>query len=186
MKLFIKYMVCIRCKMVVASELEKLGIEYSKIDLGEVQLRDGISEEQKVALNVSLKKYGLEILEDRKSQIIERIKNIIIELIHYSDEELRVNFSQLLSEKLNLDYTYLANMFTEVTGSSIQQFIMNHKIEHVKELIFYNELNLSEIAWKLHYSSVQHLSSQFKKITGLTPSQFKELKNKRLKALDEI
>ena len=186
MILFIKHMVCIRCKMVVASELEKLGISYTKLEIGTVEIIGNITAEQKEAFNIAIKKSGLELMEDKKSQIIEKIKNTVIELIHYSEEELQVNFSELLAEKLNLDYTYLSNIFTEVTGSTIQHFIMMHKIEHVKELIFYNELNLSEIAWKLHYSSVQHLSSQFKKVTGLTPSQFKELKEKRLKVLDSI
>ena len=179
MRLFIKYMVCIRCKLVVASELEKLGLNFTNLSLGEVEILNGITEEQKNTLNIALKKSGLELMDDKKSQIIERIKNTIIEQIHYNDDELRINFSNYLSEKLHYDYTYLSNLFTEVTGTTIQQFIIKHKIERAKELIIYDEFNLSEIAWKLHYSSVQHLSNQFKKVTGLTPSHFKQLKVKR-------
>jgi AraC-like DNA-binding protein len=183
-KLYIKYMVCIRCKMVVASELEKLGLDYANLEIGEVEIRDSISEEQKEALDAALKKSGLELMGDKRSQLIEKIKNTIVEQIHYSDEELRINFSDFLSEKLNHDYTYLANLFSEVTGTSIQKFIIRHKIERAKELLVYDELNLSEIAWKLHYSSVQHLSNQFKRITGLTPSHFKQLKEKRRGSLN--
>jgi AraC-like DNA-binding protein len=172
--------------MVVASELEKLGIHYANLELGEVNILDSISEEQKEELNDGLKKSGLELMGDKKSQLIEKIKNIIIELIHYSEEDLKINFSDFLSEKLKHDYTYLANVFAEVTGSTIQNFIIKHKIERVKELIVYDELNLSEIAWKLNYSSVQHLSNQFKKITGLTPTHFKELKDKRYKSINEV
>ena len=179
-------MVCIRCKLVVASELEKLGINFSNLTLGEVEILDSISEEQKNIFNNGLKKSGLELMDNKKSQLIERIKNTIIEQIHYSDEELRINFSNFLSEKLKYDYTYLSNLFTEVTGTTIQQFIIKHKIERAKELIIYDELNLSEIAWKLHYSSVQHLSNQFKKVTGLTPSHFKSLKEKRRTSLNVV
>ena len=172
--------------MVVASELEKLGIRYSHLELGEVNIIDSISEEQKQEFNEGLKKSGLELMGDKKSQLIEKIKGIIIELIHYSDEELKINFSDFLAEKLNHDYTYLSNLFAEVTGTTIQQFIIKHKIERVKELLVYDELNLSEIAWKLNYSSVQHLSNQFKKVTGLTPSHFKELKDKRYQSINEV
>lgn len=179
-------MVCIRCKLVVASELERLGILYRNLEIGEVDIIDSISEEQKEAFNEAIKKSGLELMPDRKSQLIERIKNIIIELIHYSEEDLRINFSDFLSEKLNHDYTYLSNQFAEVTGNTIQQFIIKHKIERAKELLVYDELNLSEIAWKLHYSSVQHLSNQFKKITGLSPTHFKELGEKRRQSLNGV
>ncbi len=179
-------MVCIRCKMVVASELEKLGIAYTKLNIGEVEVMGGMSDELKEQLDTELKKSGLELMNDKKSQLIEKIKNIIIELIHYSEEELKINFSVFLAEKLKLDYTYIANVFSEVTGTTIQQFIIKHKIERAKELLVYDELNLSEIAWKLNYSSVQHLSNQFKKITGLTPSHFKELRDKRRKSISVI
>lgn len=179
-------MVCIRCKMVVAAELEKLGIHYSHLEIGEVNIIGSISDEQRESLDIALKKSGLELISDKRRQIIEKIKNILIELIHYSEEEIRINFSDLLSEKLNHDYTYLANLFSEVTGTTIQQFVIKHKIERAKELLVYDELTLSEIAWKLHYSSVQHLSNQFKKITGLSPSHFKELKIIRRGPLDNL
>ncbi|MGA2296231.1 MAG: helix-turn-helix domain-containing protein [FCB group bacterium] len=186
MKLYIKYMVCIRCKLVVASELDKLGIPYSHLEIGEVELEENISERQKEALNIGLKRSGLELMGDKKSQIIEKIKNIIIELIHYSEDDIRINFSDLLTEKLKLDYTYLSNLFSEVTGTTIQQFIIKHKIERAKELIVYDELSLVEIAFKLHYSSAQHLSNQFKKVTGLTPTHFKNLKDKRRQSLNAM
>jgi len=181
-------MVCIRCKMVVASELEKLGIRYSNLEIGEVEILDSITEEQKLAFDIALKKSGLELMLDARSQLIEKIKNTIIELIHYSDEteDLKINYSDFLAEKLNHNYTYLANLFAEVTGTTIQQFIIKHKIERAKELLVYTDLTLSEIAWKLHYKSVQHLSSQFKKITGLTPTHFKQLKERRLQSINDI
>ena len=172
--------------MVVATELEKLGISYKNLNIGEVDIAGSISDEQKADLDIALKRSGLELMNNKKSQLIEKIKIIITELIHYSEEELKINFSDYLSEKLDLDYTYLANLFSEVTGTTIQQFIIKHKIERAKELLVYDELNLSEIAWKLNYSSVQHLSNQFKKITGLTPSHFKELKNKKRKSISTL
>lgn len=172
--------------MVVAAELEKLGIQYSNLTIGEVEVKGSMTDELKDALNLAIKKSGLELMNDKKSQLIEKIKNIIIELIHYSDEEIIVNFSDYLAEKLNLDYTYLSNIFSEVTGSTIQQFIIKHKIERAKELLVYNELSLSEIAWKLHYSSVQHLSYQFKKVTGLTASHFKIMRDIKLKSISNL
>jgi AraC-like DNA-binding protein len=165
--------------MVVKSELEKLGLHYLTVDLGEAEIMESPSAEQLSLLNIALKKSGLELMENKKSILVEKIKLIIIELVHYNDEHLKINFSVYLSKKLNLNYTYLANLFTEVKGTTIEQFYLAHKIEKVKELLVYDELNLSEIAWKLHYSSVAHLSNQFKKITGLTPTHFKNLKNKR-------
>ncbi len=181
MKLFIKNMVCIRCKMVVKAELDKLNIIHKDLVLGEVDLLNSISQEQLEVLDVGLKTYGLELITDNRAKIIEKIKNTIIELIHYSDEEVKVNFSAYLSEKLNYDYTYLSNLFSEVHGTTIEHFIIHQKIERVKELLVYNEINLSEIAWKLHYSSVQHLSTQFKQVTGLTPTFFKNLSIQRRK-----
>jgi len=174
-------MVCIRCKMVVKAELDKLNIAHKDLVLGEVDLLNSISQEQLEILDVGLKAYGLELMTDNRAKIIEKIKNTIIELIHYSDEELKVNFSAYLSEKLQYDYTYLSNLFSEVHGTTIEQFIIHQKIERVKELLVYNEINLSEIAWKLHYSSVQHLSTQFKQVTGLTPTFFKNLSIQRRK-----
>lgn len=179
-------MVSIRCKLIVKSELEKLGIPYSSVELGEAVLPEGISKEKQQLLKAALKISGLELMDDRKSILIEKIKNVIIEMVHYTDDQIKVNFSEYLSEKLNYDYTYLSNLFTEVQGTTIEKFIIFHKIERVKELIVYDELNLSEIAYKLHYSSVAHLSNQFKKITGLTPSHFKNLKEKKRTNLENI
>jgi AraC-like DNA-binding protein len=179
-------MVCIRCKMVVKSELEKLGLHYVSVDLGETEIMEEISPEQLTHLSMALKKTGLELLDDKKSILVEKIKTIIIELVHYADEQININLSDYLSEKLNHNYTYLANLFSEVKGTTIEQFYLAHKIEKVKELLVYDQLNLTEIAWKMHYSSVAHLSNQFKKMTGLTPTHFKNLKNKRRNALVNV
>lgn len=186
LKIFIKNMVCIRCQMIVSSELEKLGIKYGNLVLGEVDLFTQVSQQDLDELDIGLHKYGLELIVDKRAKIIERIKNIIIEQIHYSEAELKINFSELLSDQLHLNYNYLSNLFSEIHGTTIENFIIKHKIERVKELLVYNELNLSEIAWKLNYSSVQHLSNQFKKVTGLTPTFFKKMKNKRRSDLSEF
>ena len=186
MKLFIKNMVCIRCKLVVRSELERIGIPYKVVELGEAELYDSISSNQRDQLNLLLKKSGLELMDDKKSMLIEKIKTVIIELVHYSGELPKTKFSEYLSEKLNHDYTYLSNLFSEVQGITIEHFLIAHKIERVKELLVYDELNLTEIAYKLHYSSVAHLSNQFKKVTGLTPSHFKQLKDKRMSTLENV
>ena len=179
-------MVCIRCKMVVKSELEKLGLHYTTVELGEAETIENISTEQMDRLNINLKKAGLELMDDKKSILVEKIKMIIVELVHYTDEQIKINLSDHLSEKLNYNYTYLANLFSEVKGTTIEKFYLAHKIEKVKELLVYNELNLTEIAYKMHYSSVAHLSNQFKKMTGLTPSHFKNLKQKRYSALGDV
>ena len=172
--------------MVVKEELIKLGLNHIIVDLGMVEFLEEITEEQRTQLSVNLLKSGLELLEDKKSILIERIKNVIIEMIHYSDEIPKVNYSDYISEKLDHNYTYLANTFSEVTGTTIQQYIIMHKIERVKELILYDELSLSEISFKLHYSSPAHLSNQFKKVTGLTPSFYKKMKLKRKKNLENM
>jgi YesN/AraC family two-component response regulator len=179
-------MVCIRCKIVVKSELEKLGLHYTSVDLGEAEIKESISAEQMAHLSIALRRTGLELMDDKKSILVEKIKAIIIELVHYTDEQIKINLSDYLGEKLNYDYTYLANLFSEVKGTTIEKFYLTHKIEKVKELIVYDELNLTEIADKLHYSSVAHLSNQFKKITGLTPSHFKKLKHKRISTLGNV
>ncbi len=186
MKIYIQNMVCMRCKMVVKSELDKLGLHYGKVELGEVEIMEDISAQQLDSLGFSLKESGLELMNDKKSILVEKIKTLIIELVHYNDDQIKINLSDYLSEKLNYNYTYLANLFTEVKGTTIEQFVIAHKIEKVKELLVYHDLNLTEIAWKLHYSSVAHLSNQFKKKTGLTPSQFKNLKNKNRNALGSV
>ncbi|MES2627948.1 MAG: AraC family transcriptional regulator [Bacteroidota bacterium] len=186
MKLYIKYMVSLRCKMMVKAELEKLGLKFIVVDLGMVEIFEDLTHYQQVTLKDNLLKSGLELLDDKKSILIEKIKNVIIEMIHYSDDLPKVKISDLLSEKLEFDYTYLANMFSEVKGITIQQFIIEHKIERVKELLLYNELNLTEISYLLQYSSVSHLSNQFKKVTGLTPSFYKQLKQKRKQNLENL
>lgn len=179
-------MVSLRCKILVEATLKKLGIAYVNIDLGIVVIRDDITLEQRKQLKVSLLKSGLELLDDKKSILIEKIKGVIIEMIHYADELPKMNYSEYISEKLGYDYTYLANLFSEVKGTTIQQFIIIHKIERVKELLLYDEFNLTEIAFQLNYSSVAHLSTQFKKITGLSPSYFKQLRQKRRKNLEDM
>lgn len=179
-------MVCIRCKMVVKSELSKLGLHYAAVELGEAEVMEDISTEQMQHLGVALKKTGLELMDDKKSILVEKIKTTIIELVHYTDEQIKTNLSDYLSEKLNYNYTYLANLFSEVKGTTIEKFYLAHKIEKVKELLVYDELNLTEIADKLHYSSVAHLSNQFKKMTGLTPSHFKNLKHKKRETLGNV
>lgn len=179
-------MVSLRCKMLVKEELEKLGVPYSSIELGTVEITDDITEEQYEAFRTNLKKSGLELLDDKKNILVERIKNAIVEMVHYADELPEMNDSEYLREKLGYDYTYLSNIFSEVKGITIQQYMIMHKIEKVKELLLYDELNLSEIAYKLNYSSVAHLSNQFKKVTGLTPSYFKKLKLKREFNLEDL
>ncbi|MFD2513234.1 helix-turn-helix domain-containing protein [Pontibacter locisalis] len=186
MTLFIKYMVSQRCKMLVKAELFNLGLQYEVVDLGTVEILGTITPEQRSQLKENLLVSGLELLDDRKSILIEKIKNVIIEMIHYSDEFPKANYSDFISDKLNYDYTYLANIFSEVKGITIQQFIISHKIERVKELLLYKELTLTEIAHMLHYSSVAHLSNQFKKVTGLSPSFYKKLKHKRMANLENM
>ena len=186
MKLYIKNMVCIRCKMVVKAELEKLRLHYTTVELGEVDVMETITPQQHDQFRDALMNSGLELMDDKKSVLIQKIKTVIVELVHYSEEPLTVKFSEYLSKKLNHDYTYLANLFSEVQGTTIEKFHIAHKIERVKELLVYNELSLTEIAFQMHYSSVAHLSNQFKKVTGLTPSHFKQLRQKRRNMLEEM
>lgn len=184
MKLFLKYMVSIRCKMVLKAELEKMGLHYKTVELGEAEIEENISPAQWDELNKVLKKSGFELLEDKNSILIERIKSVIVELVHYSEEPLEINFSTYLSQKLNHKYIYLATLFSEATGTTLERFLISHKIERVKELLVYDELSITEIAWKMGYSSVGHLSNQFKKMTGLTPSFFKRIKLKKQNTLE--
>ncbi|MFI5129447.1 MAG: AraC family transcriptional regulator [Chitinophagales bacterium] len=186
MKLYIKNMVCIRCKMVVKEELRKLGLHYVVVDLGEVEIMENLSAVQHDQFRDALVKSGLELMDDKRSVLIQKIKNVIIDLIHYSEEPLEVKFSEFLSQKLGHDYGYLANLFSETQGTTIEKFYISHKIERVKELLVYNELTLTQIAYQMHYSSVAHLSSQFKKVTGLTPSHFKQLRDKRRNMLEDV
>jgi YesN/AraC family two-component response regulator len=186
LKIYIKNMVCIRCQMVVKAELLKLGLNYVSVKIGEASIVENLSEEQLKQLDSALREAGLEIMDDNKSILVEKIKAAIIELVHYTEEQIRVNLSDYLSDKLNYDYTYLANLFSEVKGTTIEKFYLAHKIEKVKEMIVYDELSLTEISYRMHYSSVAHLSNQFKKITGLTPTHFKMLKNKRRNTLEDL
>ncbi len=179
-------MVSTRCKMVVKEELKKLGLHFIVVELGEIDIMENISPEQREQLRVALLPSGLELMDDKKAVLIEKIRAVVTEMIHHSDEIPKMNYSDFLSEKLNYNYTYLSNVFSEVKGITIQQFIIIHKIERAKELLMYDELNLTEISYKLRYSSVAHLSNQFKKITGLTPSQFKQLKDRRRTPIEEI
>ncbi len=186
MKLYIGNMVSNRCKMIVKSELEKHGLHFIIVDLGEVEIMESLSADQLETLSTGFRKSGLSILSDKKSILIERIKNTIVDMVYYSDKLPRTNFSDFLSEKLSYDYTYLANLFSEIQGSTIESYIINLRIERVKELLIYNELNLTEISYKLHYSSVAHLSGQFKKITGLTPSYYKRLRRKKRSPIEGL
>jgi len=186
LKIYIKHMVSNRCKMAVKEELRKLGLHFIVVDLGEVEIMENISAEQREQMKTALLTSGFELMDDKKAILIEKIKNAVIEMVHHSDEAIKTNFSDFLSEKLNHNYTYLANLFSEVQGTTIEHFIIAHKIERIKELIIYDELNITEIAWKMNYSSVAHLSNQFKKVTGLSPSHFKQLKDKRRSSIEDV
>ncbi len=168
-------MVCERCKMIVRIEFEKIGLYCTSVELGAVEILDFISDKQLQMIKVAMQKCGLELIDNKRSILIQKIKNVVIEMVHYSDCDLKINFSNYLSSELNLNYTYLANIFSETEGITIEHYMILHKIKRVKELIGNDELNLTEISWKLNYSSVAHLSNQFKKITGITPSAFKHL-----------
>jgi len=172
--------------LIVKQELKNLGLHETTLDLGLVEVREEVTADQREQLKKNLLRSGLELLDDKKSILIDKIKTVIIEMIHYSDELPKMNYSDCISSKLKYDYTYLSNIFSEVKGITIQHFIIIHKIEKVKELLLYDQLNLSEIAYKLHYSSVGHLSNQFKKITGLTPSFFKRVSERRAGNLEDI
>ncbi len=179
-------MVSLRCKIVVKEELEQLGLTASKVELGEVELREKISDEVLDKLRKNLQRCGLELLDNRNSILIEKIKAVIIEMVHYSDENPKMNYSDYISEKLQYDYTYLSNIFSKMKGMTIQQFIIMNKIERAKELLMYDEMNLTEISYKLNYSSVAHLSNQFKKVTGLSPSVFKQKADYNRMALEAV
>lgn len=186
MKLHIKNMVCDRCKMVVKAELEKLGYKPVSVELGEVVLEKEFSAEEKTKIGENLQAVGFELIDDKKSRLIEKIKNRIIDLVHRQNSTLKINLSDYLSSRLNHDYNYMTNLFSEVEGTTIEKYFIAQKIEKVKELLVYDELTLSEIAWQLNYSSVAHLSSQFKKVTGLTPSHFKNIRAQKRKPLDKV
>ncbi len=186
MKLYIKNMVSTRCKMIVKYELDSLNLSYKSFGLGEVELFGNVTAEKLATLKSNLLKSGLELMDNKRSILIEKIKNVIVEMVHYAEEIPKINYSYYISEKLHQNYTYLANLFSEVEGITVEHYIIKHKIEKVKELLVYDELNLTEISYKLNYSSVGHLSNQFKKVTGLSPSHFKKLKNKRRMVLGNM
>jgi AraC-like DNA-binding protein len=179
-------MVSLRCKMLVKAELKSLGLHFLTVELGTVEIKEDLSAEQREILKKNLLESGLELMEDKKAMLIEKIKIVITEMIHYNDELPKVNYSEYISKIMGYDYTYLANIFSEVKGITIEHYIIAHKIEKVKELLLYDELNLTEISYKMNYSSVSHLSTQFKKVTGLTPTFFKKLKDKKRNPLDEV
>jgi AraC-like DNA-binding protein len=167
-------MVCIRCKMIVKDQLTKLSLPNAVVNLGEAEIIDAMTEAQLDKFKTALLKFGLVVLDDKKSTLVDKIKKVIIELIHYQDEPLKINFSVYLSKKLNYEYTYMANLFAEVEGMNVEHFMIGHKIQRVKELLVYDKLSLTEISYKLNYSSVAHLCNQFKKVTGITPTYFKK------------
>jgi YesN/AraC family two-component response regulator len=179
-------MVSTRCKIAVKEELKKLGLHFIFVDLGKVEIMENISELQKKKLKTALLRLGLDLMDDKRTELIEKIKSSVIQMVHYSEETVKVNFSVFLSEKLNYDYTYLSNLFSEVQGTTLEHFIISHKVERIKELILYEELNITEIARMMNYSSVAYLSNQFKKITGFSPSYFKQLNDKRRSPIEEI
>ncbi len=186
MHLYIKNMVCNRCKMVVKDELIKFGVHPETVELGEVEITEQLTSQKKNELNNILQSFGFELIDDKKSRLIEKIKNIVVELVHYSEDQLKTTFSQHLSEKLHHDYNYLSNLFSQVEGVTIEKYFIAQKIEKVKELLKYDELSLSEIADRLGYSSLAYLSNQFKKQTGLTPTFYKSLKQNKRTSLDNV
>lgn len=186
MTLFVRNMVCSRCKMIVSEVLEKLNIDFISVELGEIQIANQPTNKQLEKLNEGLKKYGFELIGDKKGRIIEKIKNEIVKLIHHSNDNIKINLSNYIADKLHYDYTYLSNLFSEVEGTTIEKYFIAQRIEKVKELLVYKELSLSEISDRLGYSSVAYLSSQFKKITGLTPSHFKSLKANKRRNIEEL
>ena len=179
-------MVSTRCKIAVKEELKKLGLHFIFVDLGKVEIMENISEKQKKKLKTALLRLGLDLMDDKKSELIEKIKNAVIQMVHHSDDRIKVNFSVFLSEQLKLDYTYISNLFSEVQRTTLEHFIISHKIERIKELILYDELNITEIAQIMNYSSVAYLSNQFKKVTGFSPSYYKQLKDQRRSPIEEV
>jgi len=177
-------MVCTRCKMIVSAELTHLGLQYTNVDLGQADIIGDISTAQHEQIRTDLLQSGLELMDDIKGILVERIKKVIIELVHHSEDPLPINLSVYLSQQLHHNYTYMANIFSSTEGHSIEKFMIEHKIERAKELLTYNELSLTDIAFKMHYSSVSHLSAQFKKVTGSTASSYKRLREKRRSMLE--
>jgi AraC-like DNA-binding protein len=186
MKIYIKNMVCNRCKMVVKSELEQLGLSPLMVELGEVELKEELTDTDKEQVNTRFRELGFELIDDKKSRLIERVKNLVVELVHHSDEQLNVNVSDYLVKYIPMEYNYLSNLFSEVEGTTIEKFYIAQRIERVKELLVYDELSLSQIADQMGYSSVAYLSTQFKRVVGLTPSHFKSVKAAKRQSLDQL
>lgn len=184
--LFIKNMVCNRCILVVQNELDKLGIEANSIKLGEITLKKDLTIKERKELENALEPLGFQVIDDKKSRMIEKIKNVIIDLVHHRDNDIKTNLSDVLSNALHNDYNYLSNLFSDIEGTTIEKYFIAQKVEKIKELLVYDELSLSEIADRLNYSSVAYLSNQFKKVTGLTPSHFKQIREDKRKPLDKI
>lgn len=179
-------MVCNRCKMVVKSELEKFGLTLFSVELGEVEVKETISDIQKKDIGEHLKSFGFELIDDKKARSIDKIKTLIIDLVHHKNNEIQTNLSDYIVSHLHQDYNSLSNLFSEVENTTIEKYFILQKIEKVKELLMYDEMNLSEIAFMLNYSSVSHLSNQFKKITGFSPTYFKQLKSKKRRQIDKV
>jgi AraC-like DNA-binding protein len=179
-------MVSARCKIIVRDALKALGLHFVIVDLGEVDVMENITNNQREQLKAVLEEAGLELMDDKRAILLEKIKLAIIDVVHHREEDVKINFSHYLSEKLQYDYTHLANIFSEASGTTIEQYMIAQKVERIKELLTYDELNITEIAWKMNYSSVAHLSNQFKKVTGLTPSHFKSLKGKKRNMIEEV
>jgi len=179
MKLYIKNMVCSRCKMIVKAELDKIGVQYVTVELGEVNITKKITTLQRTQLYARLQQSGLELIDDGKNDLIEQLKRAIVDLEHNSDEDLKTSFSDFISLRVNDNFISLNTLFAEIKGITIEKYIIRHKIDRIKELLVYDDLNLADIAFKMHYSNVAQLSSQFKRITGLTPSHFRQLRHTR-------
>jgi AraC-like DNA-binding protein len=186
MKIHIKNMVCHRCKLAVDAEIRKSGYHPQQIELGEVSIEEELNAEQLEALDTRLKHLGFELIDDKKSRLVEKIKNVIVQLVHHNTDTLSTNLSSYLADQLHYEYNYLSNLFSETEGTTIEKYYISQKIEKVKELLIYDELTLSQIAYRLGYSSVAYLSNQFKKETGLTPSHFKHIKDNKRRNIEEL
>ena len=186
MTLHIKYMVSLCCIKMVKTELDKLNIEHGTVALGEVEVKDTITADQRAELKRILHKSGFILMDDPKSILIEKVINLVIDMVHNSDQLPTENYSDYISKKMDYDYKYISRIFSDARGITLENYIIAHKIERAKELILYNELTLTQISYKLNYSSVAHLSNQFKKVTGLTPTYFKQMKHQKRISLEKI
>ena len=186
MKIYIKNMVCRRCKMVVKAELEKIGLHPITVELGEVELREDNIDDRKAEVLQSLHAMGFDLIDDRKSKTIEKIKTLIVDLVHARQNNININLSEYLAQNLSQDYSTLSNLFSEVENTTIEKYYISQKVEKVKELLMYGELSLAEIAFELNYSSAAHLSNQFKKVTGFSPRYFRQLKDQKRRQIEDL